>query len=412
MRTDPATLEIMHSYCNSIVNGMGHVIERTSFTTFVKESADFATALATPTGDFFAYPKSVGVTIFLGLNIKKAIDEVGELNHGDIIITNDPYSTNGLASHLPDVHVIKPIFYQGEIISYAWTFVHCSDVGGLVPTSISPRATDVHQEGLRVPPVKLYRKGELCHDIRKIFDSNSRIPDLNYGDINAMVAAVNTAESRMNVMIEKFGVDAIRYAMLDLINQSKLRASKVINNIPNGQYSFSDYLDDDMLSDVPIRLSVDITVDDGEVLLDFSRCDPQVQSAFNLVTNGSKHPFMLQGLVNYIISEDPFIPINGGIVYPIKVNAPKGSVVNPEYPAAVGVRHSITMRLYSTVLGALSQAIPETVPAAGAGQAAIVALSTLDTQTGTRDVAVVQPLGGGGGAQSDMDGVDGIDHAR
>ncbi|MBR3379643.1 MAG: hydantoinase B/oxoprolinase family protein, partial [Bacillus sp. (in: Bacteria)] len=110
MRTDPAKLEMMRSYFNAIASGMGHVIERTSFTTFVKESADFATALATPSGDFFVYPKTVGVTIFLGLSLKKAIEESGPMQPGDIIITNDPYTTHGLETHLPDVHIIKPIF--------------------------------------------------------------------------------------------------------------------------------------------------------------------------------------------------------------------------------------------------------------------------------------------------------------
>ncbi|WP_284690902.1 carbohydrate porin [Bacillus subtilis] len=129
MRTDPAKLEMMRSYFNAIASGMGHVIERTSFTTFVKESADFATALATPSGDFFVYPKTVGVTIFLGLSLKKAIEESGPMQPGDIIITNDPYTTDGLATHLPDVHIIKPIFVDGEIVSYAWSFVHVSDVG-------------------------------------------------------------------------------------------------------------------------------------------------------------------------------------------------------------------------------------------------------------------------------------------
>ncbi|MGJ9385814.1 hydantoinase B/oxoprolinase family protein [Salipaludibacillus sp. CF4.18] len=411
MRSDPATLEIMRSYFNAIASGMGHVIERTSYTTFVKESADFATALAAPNGDFYVYPRSVGVTIFLGLSLKKAIEACEPFEEGDIIITNDPYTTDGLATHLPDVHVFKPIFENGQIISYAWAFVHCSDVGGLVPASISPLATDIHQEGLRIAPVKLYRRGELNKDVKSFLDANSRVPQLNFGDINAMVAAVNTAETRVLTMVEKFGEESTFHAMEDLLEQADMRSRQVIKQIPNGTYSFHDYLDDDMVSNVPIRLAVDMTVDGDELIFDFSRCDPQVQSAFNLVTNGTRHSFLLQGFINYIISADPYIPINGGILHPVKVIAPEGTVVNPIYPAAVGIRHSITMRLYNVILGALSQASPETVPAAGAGQAAIVVLSTPDDLTGTSNVAVVQPLGGGGGAQRDMDGVDGIDHA-
>ncbi|MGN8646504.1 hydantoinase B/oxoprolinase family protein [Gracilibacillus sp. HCP3S3_G5_1] len=411
MRTDPANLEIMRSYFHSIASSMGHVIERTSYTTFVKESADFATALASPEGDFYVYPRSIGVTIFLGLSLKKALESAGPLESGDIIITNDPYSTNGLASHLPDIHIIKPIFAGDKLISYAWSFVHCSDVGGLVPASISPTASDIHQEGLRIPPVKIYRNGELNQDIKLLLDSNSRVPHLNFGDINAMVAAVNTAEKRLMNMVEKFGVDNIQFAIEDLLEQSESRARKVIEQIPDGTYSFHDYLDDDMVTEHPIRLAIDLTIDKSSIHIDFSRSDPQVKSAFNLVTNGSRHSFLLQGLINFIISEDPHIPVNGGILNPVSIHAPRGTIVNPEYPASVGVRHSITMRMYSTLLGALAKAIPDKIPAAGAGQAAIVVLSTQEAGSGARNVAVVEPLGGGGGGHQDFDGIDGIDHS-
>ncbi|WP_102348390.1 hydantoinase B/oxoprolinase family protein [Bacillus sp. Marseille-P3661] len=411
MRTDPAQLEIIRSYFNAIASGMGHVIERTSFTTFVKESADFATALATPEGEFYVYPKTVGVTIFLGLSLKRAIEESGPFEPGDIVITNDPYTTDGLATHLPDVHVFKPIFKDGEIISYAWAFVHVSDVGGLVPASISPTATDIHQEGLRIPPVKIYKGGKENKEVIAFLNANSRVPHLNYGDINAMIAAVNTAETRLLDMVQKFGTDTVKNGMTDLLEQAEMRAGNIIRDIPDGTYSFADYLDDDMISDVPIRLAVNVTIKDRKITLDFSDCDPQVETAFNLVTNGSRHSFLYQGLINYIISTDPFIPVNGGLTRPIEVIAPKGTLVNPEYPAAVGIRHSITMRMYNVILGALAKALPEMVPAAGAGQSAIVVLSTPDESTGSRKIAVVEPMGGGGGGQFDMDGVDGIDHA-
>ncbi|KIL11744.1 hydantoinase B/oxoprolinase family protein [Bacillus safensis] len=411
MRTDPAKLEMMRSYFNAIASGMGHVIERTSFTTFVKESADFATALATPSGDFFVYPKTVGVTIFLGLSLKKAIEEIGPMQQGDIIITNDPYTTDGLATHLPDVHIIKPIFVDGEIVSFAWSFVHVSDVGGLVPSSISPTATDVHQEGLRIPPVKIYEGGKENHVVRTFLRANSRASHLNDGDINAMIAAVNTADIRLKEMIEKFGKNEVKQGMIDLLKQAEDRAGKVIEAIPDGASEFADYLDDDMISDVPIRLKIKLTIKGKRLTLDFSECDPQVKTAFNLVTNGQKHSFLYQGLINYIISKDPFIPINGGITYPIDVISPKGTLVHPEYPASVGIRHSITMRLYNVVLGAIGKLLPEAVPAAGAGQSAIVVLSVPDDQTSGRKMYVVEPLGGGGGAQNGTDGVDGIDHS-
>ena len=411
MQNDPATLEIMRNYFSAICTNMGSVIERTSYTTYVKESADYAAALATPQGEFFAYPRTVGVTIFLGLNLKKAIEACGELHEGDIVITNDPYSTNGLATHLTDVHIFKPIFDKGLLVCYAWAFVHCSDIGGLVPSSISPKATDVHQEGLRIPPIKLYKDGKLNEDIRSIFLANSRIPTSNYGDINAMVSALNTAENKIHEMIRKFGTPEVTFAMDGLMEQSARRAGQIIQNIPDGSYHFADYLDDDLETDIPIRLAVDATIEGETITLDFSDCDPQVGTAFNLVTNGTRHSFLFQGLINYIISSDPDIPINGAITHPIKVIAPKGTLVNAQYPAAVGLRHAIVMRLYNVVLGALAPALPSDIPAAGGGQAAIVVLSTPGESDGEVKVSVIEPMGGGGGGQYDMDGVDGIDHA-
>lgn len=411
MRTDPVTLEIMRNYYSAIANGMASVIERTSYTTFIKESADFGAALIAPTGEFFIYPRNVGVTIFVGLNLTRAIEECEELEPGDIVVFNDPYTSNGFASHLPDIQVFKPIFYNGKIINYAWSFVHCSDIGGLVPASISPLATDIHQEGLRMPPVKLYKGGVINKDVEKLILANCRIPHLNHGDINAMIAACNTGEKKVLEMLEKFGVEAVEDSMFDLLEQGEIRARKVIQELPDGEYSFADYLDDDMVSDVPIRLALTLKVSKGEFILDFSECDPQVSTAFNLPSNGTKHSYLYQGLINYIFSEDPFIPINGGIARPISVISPRGSIVNPEYPAAVGVRHPVSARLYSAVLGALSQVVPEKVPAAGAGQAAMIVLSTPEDEgRNGRKIAVVQPLNGGSGALANMDGADGQDH--
>lgn len=411
MRTDPVTLEIMRNYYSSIANGMASVIERTSYTTFIKESADFGAALIAPTGEFFIYPRNVGVTIFVGLNLIRAIEECGDLEPGDTIIFNDPYTSNGFASHLPDIQVFKPIFHNGKIVNYAWSFVHCSDIGGLVPASISPLATDIHQEGLRMPPVKLYKRGVINKDVERLIYANCRIPHLNRGDVNAMVAACNTGEKRVLEMLEKFGPEAVEDSMHDLLEQGEIRARRVIQKLPDGEYPFADYLDDDMVSDVPIRLALTLKVSNDEFILDFSECDPQVNAAFNMPSNGTKHSYLYQGLINYIFSEDPHIPINGGIARPISVISPRGSIVNPEYPAAVGARHPVSARLYSAVLGALSLVVPDRVPAAGAGQAAMIVLSTPeDAYKVGRKIAVVQPLNGGSGALGDMDGADGQDH--
>ncbi|MFD0898549.1 hydantoinase B/oxoprolinase family protein [Loigolactobacillus binensis] len=409
---DAAQLEILRNYFNSAVTNMGNVIERTAFSTYVRESADFATALASPTGEFYSYPTTVGVTIFLGLSLERAIKEVGKIEEGDIIITNDPYRSNGLATHLVDINVFKPIFYHHQLVSYSWTFVNVSDVGGSVPSSLSPNLTSIFQEGFRIPPMKLYHKGVPDQNVLKLLAANTRTPRLNLGDIDAMVSAVNTGEKLLLNIIDKFGEVSVLQGMNDLMNQAENRSKSVISEINDGVYEFSDYIGDDFESNVPVRLAVTTTIHEGKIDLDFSNCDPQVKTAFNIMTNGEKNSFLLQGLINFIISKDPYIPINGGIMRPITVNMPKGTLVNPNFPAPVGIRHTIAMRMYNVILGSLLEAGVKAIPAAGAGQAAIVVLHNNSTSSTRKNkMAVVEPIGGGGGATSISDGIDGIDHA-
>lgn len=415
MRCDPSTLEIVRNHFSAICCGMGYVIERTSYSSYVTESADFAAGLINADGEFFAYPKTVGVTIFMGLSLKRAIAEVGGLGAfepGDIVVTNDPYKTDGLSTHLPDIHIFKPVFAEGKLVCFAWTFVHTGDVGGSVPTSLTPTATDIQMEGLRIPPVKLYRAGELQSGVRDIILESSRMPTLLMGDLNSMISAVNTAEAKVLESVRKFGLQTVLDAEADLIEVSAERARAVVGEIPDGAYRFADYLDDDAVTDIPIRLAVEVRVEGGDITLDFSDSDPQTASAFNLITNGSHHPYIYQGLINYIITEDPFIPVNGGMTEPIHIIAPEGTVMNASYPAAGGLRHPVSMRLYNAVLGALARIIPQKLQAAGGGQACIVTLSVPDlSRGGVYRANVVEPMGGGGGGQAHADGVDGIDHA-
>ncbi len=407
-RTDKVTLEILKSYFVAIAEGMGYTLERTSHTTFIKESADFVTAVATPSGEFFAYPRTIGVSSFLGLDMAPTIQAFADYAPGDVVITNDPYSTQGLATHLPDIHLFKPVFVDGTLLCFAWCFIHCSDVGGLAPASISPRAYDVHQEGFRIPPRKLCRAGEVDQEFLDLFFANCRIPDQNWGDLKAMLAALNTAETRMQGLATKFGLEVVAKAMEDMLDWSEQRVRDLVSGMPDGDYAFADYLDDD-LNGAPIRLAVTLRVRGDVIELDYTGTDPQINGALNLPAFGERHPFLLQGLINFMLSDDPHIPLTGGIVRPFRVTAPQGCVVNPAFPAAVGVRYATVIRLYNVVLGALAQAVPERVPAAGAGQVAMVVLSAPNLVTGQRDVTVLEPMFGGGGATRRGDGPAGID---
>jgi N-methylhydantoinase B len=409
LRLDRVTLEILHSYLNAVVETMGYVLGRTAHTTFVKETADFATGLVTPEGECYAYPRNLGVSNQIGLLMDKAIDQIDTYQPGDIIFFNDPYSTHGMVTHLPDLQMLKPVFDGDNLICFVWGFLHCSDVGGAVPASISPTFTEIFQEGFRLPPKKLYRSGVLNHDILDVFLANCRIPETNWGDLKALIAALNVGEERLHEVFQKFGVATLQQGMYDLLDYAASRARAVIRDIPDGTYRFVDYMEDDFVTDTPIRLAVAMTVAGDEVTLDLTGTDPQVGSAFNIPTGGRRHPFILKTLIDYVVTHDPGVPLNGGLIRPMSNILPEGSVVNPQFPAAVGVRNATSFLLYDAVLGCLAQAVPDKTRAPGCGEAAIVVASMFDPASGRRFLSVVEPMMGGGGARPTMDGIDGSD---
>src|SRR6266566_227186 len=165
MRLDALTVEILRNYLQGAVEEMAYVVERTAYTTFVKETADFTCGLLNPSGEFFAYPVELGVASFGGISYAQTLEAVGPLEPGDVVITNDPYGSAAAATHLPDLHLVRPIFWEGRLVGHGAGFLHCSDIGGLVPASISPRATEIFQEGLRLPPKKLFVRGAPNRDL-------------------------------------------------------------------------------------------------------------------------------------------------------------------------------------------------------------------------------------------------------
>ena len=375
----------------------------------MKETADFTCGLLTPAGDFFAYPVELGVASMAGINYARTLEAVGPLEPGDVVITNDPYGSAAAATHLPDLHLVRPIFWEGRLVGHGAGFLHCSDIGGLVPASISPRASEIFQEGLRLPPKKLFVRGEPNRDLLDIIRANCRIPEQNWGDLQALVAGLVTGERRVHALITRFGVDTVEKGMDDLIDYTARKVEALIRRMPRGRYEFCDFIEDDVVSDIPIRLKVAMVVGDGEIHLDFTGTDVQVGSALNVPTGGRAHPFMAIALFNYFITKDPGIPLNAGVLRPIRMTLPVGSVVNPQFPAACGVRYATVLRIYDAVLGALARALPAEIPAASGGQGCMVALALPDLEAGRRHVTVIEPMIGGGGGRPGRDGIDGCD---
>lgn len=409
MAIDGVLLGILNNYFRSAAEAAGYTLERTAYTTFIKESQDFTTGLITPTGQHFAFPVSIGAQSYIGIDFSTFIAALAPWQEGDIGIANCPFATKGVSTHLPDYHLLKPIFAEGELVGFAWAFIHSSDMGGMVAGSIQPSAYELFQEGIRITPTKLYAQGVLRSDVREFLLSNVRIPDKNWGDLNAVIAALGIAADRVRKAVVKWGLDAVREGREALIDYAERRTRAIIRTMPDARWSFEDYLEDDFVSNVPVRIKLSVEKDGEDGLhFDFTGSDPQVQAAFNLATNG-RHPFLCLAMFGFFRTRDPGLPINAGLIRPFRFTAPVGSVVNAVFPAATGVRYALTQLIFTIVQGALAEVLPGTIPAAGAGQATIPAISTVDPHSGQRQVTVIQPMIGGSGGRPWADGVEGCD---
>lgn len=408
MKLNPVTLAILGNKLAAISEEMCLTLQRTGRTLYVKETADFACALAGLDGRFFAYPRSIGVSGFVGLECGPTIEAVGPLEPGDVILTNDPYRSEGLATHLPDLHMIEPYFHEGRVIAYGWCFVHCSDVGGRVPSSISPMNTEIFQEGLRIPPVKLLKRGEMSPEVRLFLEANSRTPEANMGDIRAMLAALAAGRRRFEQAIAQHGADEVSAASTDLVTYAAEKARSVLRKVPAGSYAFSDYLDDDAAGNLPVRIALTVTFEDGEVHLDFTGTDPQVATAMNIPSRGRPHAWLTLRVLALVNTLDPTAPLNVGLLDTVRITAPEGSLVNPQEPAATGVRHAAAIRVNDVLNGAFGKALPDVMPAASSGTVIPVVMAEPDGKGGRR-VQVIEPMIGGTGARFGRDGVDGRD---
>lgn len=409
MKLDPILLEILRNKLTAIGEEMGITLQRTGRTLYVKETADFGTALANTQGKFFAFPVGIGVAGFVDLDCSTTVSSAGTLEPGDVIITNHPYESGGLCTHTPDVQLVRPYFHDGEIVAYGWSFVHSADVGGKVPSSVSPTNTEAYQEGLLIPPMKIVRRGEFNEDFLRIYRCNVRTPDVNIGDMKAMLAALEVGQRRVTEVIEQHGLDTFKTAQVDLIDYAQAKARDAFRQIPDGSYEFWDYLDDDAFTQVPVRIRVRMTVDDGRIHLDYSGSEPQTLGPFNIVTLGRSHPWVTLRLLAYAVTRDPSLPVNSGVFRNVTVNLPQGTVLNPEFPAASGIRTASGVRCYDVLNGALAKAMPDFMPAAPGGNIVPIVLVEPPDPGGRQRVTVVQFVVGALGGRLGKDGTDARD---
>lgn len=405
---DIARTEIMKNRFSAMAEEAAVLAYRTAQTTFMKQTQDFQVALARTTGEMFAAPTSTGVTAAGRTTIVGLIKHFSDYAPHDVVISNDPFSTDGLVTHQMDIHLARPIFYHGDLIAFAWSFVHASDVGGAVPGSISPELSECFQEGFRLRPTKLVRSGVLNQDIVHFVQDNSRIGDQVWGDLEAMMAAMRLLERRVIALCDRVGLAAFRQGIDDVMDYAEAKARNVIAGLRDGEYQFSDYLELEN-EEHPVHVHCRLHIKGDEAEIDFEGSDPQVNAALNFNSGGPAHQMLCMGLTNYIETMEPSIPINAGMVRPIRARAPSGTVMNATFPAAMGNRWMTAMRCNDALTGCLNQAIPGGVTACGAGQAGIIFAAWQEAASGRTAVAVVEPFCGGSGGRLHADGVDAID---
>ncbi len=406
---DRVALEILSNRFQAIVDEMALVLFRTAHTVFVKETQDYGTVLVSPEGEVFAAPRRYGVLMMIGMPMEDAIACIADdMSQGDVFITNDPEATRGMVTHLSDVFLWKPVFHAGSLVCYAWTFIHMSDVGGRVPGSIAPSSTELLQEGIRIPPRHLYRKGVLDRSFLELFLVNTRTPDQNWGDMKACLAGLNTAEKRVHELIAQYGIERVAGGIPAVLDTAETQARRIISHVPEGIYRFSDFIEADMVGLGLVRINLAMTVEAGELWMDFTGTAPQVRAALNLPSYGKNgHWMLITALCNWLCTLEPTIAYNAGLVRPFKVTIPKGTIINPEPGAAYGARYATSHKVCDVVIGALAQAVPNELPATDSGQGSILLVSVPNFATGGHKVSVIQPIVGGSGARPTEDGVDG-----
>ncbi|SFD55360.1 hydantoinase B/oxoprolinase family protein [Roseivivax sediminis] len=405
--TDRMTLQVLANHARAAAENMGHTLQRTAHSAFVKETQDFTVMLMDRIGETFAVPMDLGATWYPGLSYAPAIEMIEDYRPGDVAFTNDPYSCH-VATHAPDTHLWKPVFHEDEIVAWTGGHIHNTDMGGAVPASLSRSLTEIHQEGLRFPPMKLVEEGRFNAQLLRIMETNVRKPALNIGDIKALVGALTTGERKVQAMIERFGKDGFLSGVAALKDQAEAQARRLLRGIPDGDYAFADYADEDSDFANPCRLKLTLRIRDDEAELDFTGSDPQLGSSLNVPSGGNpRHTMLLVGVYYVLYTLDPQLLLNSGLTRPFRCITPEGSVLNPQEPAAVGMRSLTCARLRSVIFGAFSQAIPDRMPAAPAGNNCIVNVMTRDERTRKTVIAAVNPVVGGGGGMPFRDGTNG-----
>lgn len=357
MVIDPITLEVLSQALISTVREMRATVCRTASSVAIYDAKDFSCGLFAPDSQVVAQSEDIGSHVVpLPWSVRSAMEKLGSgLAPGDVILVNDPYSGG---THLNDVTVIYPIFKDGRLIFFPAVRAHWADVGGMVPGSMSGKATDIYQEGIRIPPIKIIEGGRTNEAALELMMSNMRVPEERLGDLNASFASCRVAEKRILEICERYGVDQLMEAVRLDMDRAEARMRASIDRLPNGTYYYEDYLETFMGGKFePLLLPLSLTIRDDRMVADFTGASGQVPFPVNSTAAVSAASVFIA--VKSVF--DPAAPLNQGSFRPIEVITPPGTIVNVQRPAPAGSHGEIRKRVIATMIGALSQVAPADV---------------------------------------------------
>ncbi len=401
---DPITLEIAFNGLRSIADETFVALMKSAYSSNIKERRDHSTAICDARGRLVVQAEAslpVHIASMTGLMrclLAKFGDEIAE---GDVFIANDPHDAGG--THLPDINMAVPVFEKGRLLGFMCNIAHHADIGGMAPGSMAGGMSEIYQEGLRLPVVRLFRRGRLEQDLFDLILLNVRVPQERRGDYFAQVAACRLGERRLHELLAKHGRATLLAASDEIIRRTEQRMRAAVAAIPDGTYAFEDVMDDDGLGvrDIPIRLRIEVKRD--HIRFDFTGTAKQVPGNINVTLNAT------QASVCYTLKAllDPEVPNNQGMLDLPQIVVEPGSLLNASFPAPVAARANTCQRVIDVIIGALAPALPKAVVGAANGANTTAVFSGIDPRT-DRGYVYLETLGGGFGGRAAKDGKDGV----
>lgn len=396
---DPITFEVLRHGFDAVADEMSSTIVRSARSTMVKDCMDYSAALCTAGGDLIA--QAVNIPLMMCAipdALKAALGKYrNDLHPGDCLIVSDPYEG---ASHLPDIFMFLPVFDGDRLLAFAATCAHHADVGGMTPGSGASDATEIFQEGLRLPCLKLYERGRPNRTLYEIIEKNVRFPRITLGDLEAQRAACLIGERGLLRLVKRYGAPVVLETMPALMDYSERLGRAEIRAFPDGVYRFTDWIDEDGLDPDPIPIRVRITIAGDRLVADFSESAPQVRGSLNCSLSFTRACVFTA--VKCFCRTD--FPPNSGFFRPIEVIAPEGTVVNVAFPGATFMRGLTGYRINNVLFGALAQAMPDRAIAADEGGTSIVIMEGRDGE-GERFL-YMETVSGTWGGRAAADGID------